>query len=87
MKLALRLLVGLAVLFGSVRVVPRQVNPVSVSLLWPVNGSTSGVPVQLAAIASSSAAPVVKVEFYRDGILVATVFTPTSPPPADLRIQ
>lgn len=79
MKLLIRLLVSLAVLFGSVRVIPRQTGPVTVEMVSPINGSTVGGTIAVSCRASSTVAPITKVEFYRDGVLFATVYPPLPP--------
>jgi hypothetical protein len=53
---------------------------VTCTLLAPTNGSTVSGVINLQATASSTMGPIVKVEFYRDGLLIGTVTNkPTSP--------
>jgi hypothetical protein len=51
----------------------KLANPVSVQMLSPLAGSTVSNTITLSASASSSAAPIWKVEFYMDDHLVGTV--------------
>jgi hypothetical protein len=55
-------------------------NPVSVSLVSPIDGSTVSNTVTLTANASSTMGPIVRVEFYVDGALVAVGTNPIAPP-------
>lgn len=48
-------------------------SPVSVEWVSPTNGSVVSGTIMLGVRASSSAAPIQRVEFYRDGVLIATV--------------
>lgn len=54
-------------------------GPVSVTLNSPADGSTVSGTITLSASASSLAGPIVKVEFYRDGILIATAYRSNYP--------
>jgi hypothetical protein len=53
---------------------------VSATLDQPPDGSVISNTVTLSATPSSTAAPIVRVEYYLDGILIATVTNPISPP-------
>lgn len=79
MKLTIRLLIFMLVMFGSVRVIPRQTGPVTVEMVSPTNGSTVSGTITVSCRASSVIAPITKVEFYRDGVLFATVYPPLPP--------
>lgn len=48
-------------------------SPVQVEWISPTNGSVVSGTIQLSVLASSLVAPIHHVEFYRDGILIATV--------------
>lgn len=62
-------------------------SPVSVEWVTPTNGSTVSGTIQLTVRSSSSAAPIQRVEFYRDGVLIATVTnTMLANTPSNLRI-
>jgi len=61
-------------------------NPVSVELLTPVNGSTVSGVIELTATASSTAGPITKVEFYRDGILIGTAYNYLPAPPGGVKV-
>jgi len=84
---ALKVIAVLAFLVGPVA---GQVNnPVTVTLLQPANGATVSGPVALSAAASSTMGPIVKVEFYRDGVLIGTVTNPHTaiPAPSGLKVR
>jgi len=57
---------------------------VTVSWITPTNGSVVSGNVLLAVRATSTVAPIVKVEFFRDDILIGT-WTNTLSPPSILR--
>lgn len=57
----------------------NAVGQVTVDLFQPSNGSVVSNTISLKANASSTAGNIVKVEFYRDGVLFATVYHPGSP--------
>lgn len=61
-------------------------NPVSVTWLSPVAGSTISNVITLSASAVSLAGPIHRVEYYVDGIMVSVV-TNKLPPPGMLEIQ
>lgn len=62
-------------------------SPVTVEWVTPTNGSVVSGTIQLTVRASSSAAPIQRVEFYRDGVLIATVTnTMLANVPGNLRI-
>ncbi len=55
-------------------------NPVTVEMLTPVNGSTVSGTITLSCTATSTVAPITRVEFYVDGQLVGTVTNTTQKP-------
>lgn len=65
--------------FGLSAAAAQGPGPVSVTLNSPINGSTVSGTIMLNASASSLAGPIVKVEFYRDGVLFATVYRTNQP--------
>lgn len=58
---------------------PQVENPTTVTLLSPVAGSTVSNTITLSATASSSAAPISRVEFYMDDKLVGTIYNAQTP--------
>ena len=68
----------LLVVFGATMVGGGSMDPppVSVELTAPANGSTVSGVIQLTATASSTIGPIVRVEFFRDGVLIGTVYNP-----------
>lgn len=60
-------------------------SPVTVDLLSPTNGAVISNTVTLSAAPFSTAAPITKVEYYLDGVLIATVTNPI-PPPTNLTV-
>jgi hypothetical protein len=48
-------------------------NPVTTQLLFPIQGSTISNTITLSCTATSTVAPITKVEFYMDGQLIGTV--------------
>lgn len=62
-------------------------SPVTVEWVSPTNGSTVSGTIMLGVRASSLAAPIQRVEFYRDGALIATVTnTMLANVPVNLRV-
>lgn len=51
----------------------QPTSPVTVEWVSPTNGSVVSGTIMLGVRASSSAAPIARVEFYRDGILIGVV--------------
>lgn len=64
------------------RVVFAQTNTNAVTVTWvtPTNGQTVSGTIPLVVNAGSSVAPITRVEFYRDGVLIGTVSNRPSPP-------
>lgn len=62
-------------------------NPVTVQMLSPTQGSTISNTIQLSCVATSTVAPITKVEFYMDGRLIGTVsnLNPKPFPPSGLK--
>lgn len=62
-------------------------SPVTVEWVSPTNGSVVSGTIPLTVRASSTAAPIQRVEFYRDGVLIATVTnTMLANVPGNLRV-
>ncbi len=55
-------------------------NPVTVEMLSPTQGSTVSGVITLSSTATSTVAPITRVEFYVDGVLVGTKTNTTQKP-------
>lgn len=65
----------------------QPISPVTVEWVTPTNGSTVSGTIMLGVRASSLAAPIQRVEFYRDGILIGVVTnTMLANVPGNLRV-
>lgn len=64
------------------RVAFAQTNTNAVTVTWvtPTNGQTVSGTIPLVVNAGSSVAPITRVEFYRDGVLIGVVSNPPTPP-------
>jgi len=64
-------------------------SPITVTMVSPVNGSTVSNTIDLTSLVSTTGPyPITKVEFYRDGLLVATVTNKSIvAPPTNLKVQ
>lgn len=74
MKLCVILLSAALVCLIAAKLFGQATSPVSVEIVAPTTGQVVSNTITFTAIASSTVAPITKVEFYRDGILMGTVY-------------
>lgn len=70
---------AVASLFGWCVIRGQSVNPVTCELIQPTNGQVVSGMLELQVKASSSAAPIQRVEIYRDVVLVKIIYPPMPP--------
>ena len=77
-------LIALAVFVALIALIDHgltvSVPPVTVTLVSPTNGAIVSNTITLSAVASSVMGPITKVEFYRDGVLIKTVYSKPEAP-------
>lgn len=69
---------------GCLAVRGQSTNPVTVTMLNPTNGQVVSGILPISVVASSSAAPIKRINFSRDGSLIASVYY--SQPPQHVRL-
>ena len=75
----LKKLLGLSIAAGALALSPAQ-NPVTCMITYPTDSEVVSNTITLNVSASSSIAPISRVEYYLDGALIATVTNPVNPP-------
>lgn len=74
-----------AFLILSAFAVSAEGRPVTVMFLSPTNGGVVSGTVTLSVTAASTVAPIQRVKFYRDGVLIGTVYG-APPAPTNLHV-
>ena len=72
MKLCLLLLAAALACLIAGRLFGQAVSPVTVAMTSPISGQVVSNTITLTAEASSTVAPIQRVEFYMDGVLIGT---------------
>ena len=72
MKLSLAFLIGSIACLIAARLFGQSSGPVTVELVAPASGAVVSNTFTLTATASSTVAPIQRIEFFVDGILIGT---------------